>query len=317
MNKFPTATTPEEIRYLLQNTKITIGQIDTNGRCNAKCWYCPVRYEGNPVDYTYQTTPTELEHILTNLRNSKLFPQIGNFLYTCHYNEILLYKYLEELLELFRKYKFSTMILSNGTPLIPKRLDLLLKYPDVMKGICLNIPAFEEKDWMNKTGFTTSIYKILRDNLEYLDSVYPDATIQINHSTDPTSTYYTSKPDLEKIINGFKTAYPKLRIFEQGWLSDRAGSLSKIQVIKQLKTSKSIRTKGCKHSGSYGGRIYEWIHINSKGELFLCCDDFNMEYKFGSLLEKDFDDIWLSDEHVQTIMRAQESICTNCAFAIE
>lgn len=317
MNQFPTATTPEQIRELLRTTKITLGQIDTNGRCNAKCWYCPVRYEGNPTDYTRQTTPTELEHILVNLRESRLFPQTANFLYTCHYNEVLLYKYLEQLLELFRKYNFSTMILSNGTPLIPRTLDKLLKFPDVVKGICLNIPAFEESDWMNKTGFTPSIYKILRDNLDYLHTRFPSTTIQINHTTDSDSQFYTSRLELDKIISGFKSNYPNFNVFEQGWLSDRAGSLSKIQVIKQLKTNKSTRTKGCKHSGSYGGRIYEWVHINSKGELFLCCDDFNMEYKFGSLLEKNFDDIWLSDEHIQTILRAQESICTNCAFAIE
>jgi MoaA/NifB/PqqE/SkfB family radical SAM enzyme len=317
MNQFPTATTPEEIKYLLQKTKISSAQIDTNGRCNAKCWYCPVRYEGNPVDYTHQTTPAELEHILLNIRSSKLYPEISDFMYTCHYNEVLLYKYLEELLVLFRKYRFSTMILSNGTPLIPRKLDILLKYPDVMKGICLNIPAFEENDWMNKTGFTPSIYKTLRNNLDYLHIKFPGTTIQINHTKDSDSQFYTSQQELEKIINGFKSAYPSFNIYEQGWLSDRAGRLSKIHVIKPSGPVNQVRTKGCRHSGTNGGRIYEWLHINSKGDLFLCCDDFNMEYKFGSLLEKSFDDIWLSDEHVQTILRAQESICTDCVFAIK
>ena len=36
------------IKDKLKTQKIANMQLDPNGRCNVGCWYCPVRYHGNP-----------------------------------------------------------------------------------------------------------------------------------------------------------------------------------------------------------------------------------------------------------------------------
>ena len=38
------------IKENLQKYKIHQLQLDPYGVCNAKCWCCPVRYEGNPAE---------------------------------------------------------------------------------------------------------------------------------------------------------------------------------------------------------------------------------------------------------------------------
>src|SRR5690242_5066399 len=106
MSSSPIARNTEEIRKRLRETPLKTGQLDVNGRCNAKCWYCPVRYEGNPEEFAVQMSIEELDHILGNLRGSPLIPKEFWFLYTCHYNEVLLYPELDQLLATFEKHRF-------------------------------------------------------------------------------------------------------------------------------------------------------------------------------------------------------------------
>ncbi len=80
----------DEIHKALKESPLRLGQIDVNGTCNAKCWYCPVKYEGNPADFKVQMSLEQLDHILGNLRSSPLIPPSFKFLYSSHYNETLI-----------------------------------------------------------------------------------------------------------------------------------------------------------------------------------------------------------------------------------
>lgn len=314
--------TPNRIDILnaLKSAKIISGQLDINGRCNANCWYCPIKYEGNPEKYIYQTTTDELETILSNLRKSKLFPADVNFIYTCHYNEILLYKNFSEMIRIFRKYNFRTMVLSNGTPLTPSKIDLINKNKDVIVNIALNIPALEKDDWSLKSGFSKSVHPILINNLDYLNKNYTGAVVGVNCSTNTDvldhNGIHTNKEKTNAILNDFKEKYPNINSFLVDNLSDRASNLVKNNVFKQRILIKKNNISGCTHTNSNGGRVFTYVHINPKGELFLCCDDFNMNYTFGSLLEKRFDDIWLSEEHIDVIIKARNEICSTCQSSV-
>jgi len=94
-----TATTCDEIRSRLATTPVVIGQIDVNGKCNARCWYCPVRYEGHPVDSAVQMPIADLDRIQGTLRAAGCIAADFRFLYSCHYNEVLLYRLFPALLE--------------------------------------------------------------------------------------------------------------------------------------------------------------------------------------------------------------------------
>ena len=391
--KIPVASSREEIRERLLNTPLKIGQIDVNGKCNAKCWFCPVAYEGNPEKFAVQMPIEDLDHILGNLRTSKVLPPEFEFLYTSNYNEVLMYRHFDEMIPVFRKHGFRTLILSNGTPLTPRKTDVIKAKEDVIAGICLNIPAFEQDDWTKKVGLAASVHKQLMKNLDYLHERYA-ATIQINADPDQQfimkNGFHETREDVDRIASQFRERYPNFNVYILDSLSDRAGILEKYDVLtrksplpvfsfgtKSLQESTnwstwaswrlssgidpveifdvlvrngfllasirelfgerypSNREKwmsdqvlinsgeklrniiGCAHSASDGGRIYGWIHIAPTGDLFLCCDDYEMEFCFGNLLEKSFDDIWLSDEHVHAIERAHQSLCQGCNYRIE
>lgn len=305
-----------EIRNKLETTPISMGQFDLNGKCNAKCWYCPVKYEGNPQDFAVQMSIDDLNHIFKNLRSSPIFPQEMRFMYSCNYNEVLLYTHFSELVVALKRYNFTTMILSNGTPLTPDKIDIILDNPDIFWGIALNIPAFEREEWSIKSGMNRSIHKILLSNLDYLHSK-GNAIIQVNCTTSNYELLdkgiLTSDEHIKIISDGFKSRYPNFEIHVNTALSDRAGKLDKLKVLSK-KAKATNQVIDCSHSGS---RVYKWLHINAKGDLFICCDDFNMQYCFGNLLKSSLEDIWFSEDHIDAIIRQQAELCVSCVYRIE
>lgn len=315
------AFTTEQVIKGFETIPIVSGQLDLNGLCNAKCWYCPVKYEGNPEEFKTNTSVQDLEIILSKLRSSKRLVENFQYIYTCHYNEILLYPYFEEMLQLFRKYGFKTMILTNGTPLVKSKMDLILKYPDVVGGICLNIPDIDKEKWALKAGFSETVYNVLIKNLTYINEVYPSATIQVNTSLKPVKYLGIQNNDSEnqRIVTQFRSLFPNLALAVLTGLSDRANRLSEHQVLWSNKTTRFNHQRppvGCNHSDPNGGRIYSWFHINPKGDLFICCDDYDMKYNFGNLLVDDFDTIWTSTRHAEVVRQSQREMCINCASAV-
>ena len=315
-----TARDRDEILANLKNAPISVGQIDLNGLCNAKCWFCPVKYKDNPQEFATQMTPDQLRQVFKNLRSSTLFAQHVSFMYTSHYNEVLLHKNFEEMMDIFREYGFTTMILSNGTPLTPSKIDYIVKNRDVITGINLNIPAIEKQEWTIKAGMSESVHKTLMRNLHYLNDNYEGATIQINslviQGRAGPNAVYTDSQDCIRIEKEFQSLFPNITVNTNYYLSDRAGALVKEQVLVPLMSKATGKIIGCTHSTNPGGRLYSWVHINAKGELFLCCDDYEMNYRYGSLLEKPFDELWTSEEHVDQILRSQNEICRTCSAAI-
>jgi len=98
----------------LSKYKITDAQIDPFGFCNAKCWFCPVRYQKNPTHAAKHMPVDLLDKIFSELIKEKEKPNgvveaNFNHFYTAHYNEILLYKHLDEMLYLERHFSAVTI----------------------------------------------------------------------------------------------------------------------------------------------------------------------------------------------------------------
>jgi hypothetical protein len=330
--------------------KIQEMQLDPFGVCNAKCWFCPVKYRGNPTNGKEVMSVELLEKIIKNLIDERdkedglVHKNFGGF-YTAHYNEILLYPHFEELLQICQKYKLSFTVLSNGIPLTPEKINLIVKYKGVVNGICLNIPAFEPEIWSLRSGINIKQFDKLISNINYAMKTLPDMitnksfSIQVNGITKYSFTGmggwldkgpdFPSDMNLDPIDGELMTQVKKAKELFDGvqisgvpYLVDRAGLLDNIMTNKGSitrnlqKGNKNKKVIGCGNNKEVGGRPFGWIHINAAGKVFLCCNDYDMEIQFGDFKTQELKDFWGNDEHIKKIEESYQTICGECVFSI-
>ena len=340
----------EHIRQEFSQYKIHQMQLDPFGFCNAKCWFCPVKYRGNPKHAQDTMSVDLLDKILRNLIRERDLPnglvsKSFHGFYTAHYNEILLYKHFEDLLRICQELGLCFMVLSNGVPLTPEKVDLMLKYSGVVNGICLNIPAFEAEVWAKRSGMNARLFDKLLSNIRYAMSKLPHMvnnramSIQINgvnqHSFLENGGWITPGPEFPQDIDLdsgsgelvqqerlARQIFPGLQIFSVPSLIDRAGTLDHIMTNKKAivhwlqKGDASRQVTGCGNGREVGGRPVGWIHINSLGQTFLCCNDYDMEVVIGDFRNQELADFWGKEDHIEKIEQSYKTICRECASAL-
>lgn len=329
--------------------KISQLQLDPFGVCNAKCWFCPVSITGNAKNGKEIMSPVLLEKIIKNLIDERdkddglVSKNFGGF-YTAHYNEILLYPHFEELLKICQQYKLCFMVLSNGVTLTPEKIDLMNKYDGIVNGICLNIPAFERDVWSKRVGMNPKLFDKLISNINYAINNLPEMvkhktiSIQINgvheYSFEDKGGWLTKGPNFPtdidlNALNGelatqeriAKTLFPEMQIFSVPSLIDRAGSMSSVisnksSIIRNLQSNDESRNViRCGNGIEVGGRPIGWLHVNSQGKAFLCCNDVDMEFIIGDFNTNELSDFWGTDKHIEIIKNAYSTICKKCASA--
>lgn len=290
-----------------------------------------------------------VEKILANLHHERekedgIISKSLITIYSAHYGEVLLYKYFEDFLNLLRKYNFTTTIYSNGSTLTPDKVDLINCNREVVSAIILNVPSFDREVWSNRSGLHVNQYDKFMENLEYADthltavnstnlSESIDGLIMLINGVDENVWNNTTVPgkDLAALeidtdprrgerAKAYKFAQSKFKnfiIYKEHVLHDRAGLISNLisnqEFLEQrLATGEVI---GCKGYAVDTDRTTEWAHINPLGEIFLCCNDYNMDYVFGNLTEESLEEIWFSERHVETIKQARQEICRSCYYA--
>lgn len=321
-------------------------QLDPNGLCNSKCWFCPVAYVPNPPAGKKNMSIEMFEDIINQLIGGKgdwVHPRF-NGIWTAHYNEVLMYPYFEEMLEILEKNRLGTVILTNGTPMSKAKIDIMSKYPVAVRGICLNIPSAEAGSWSQLTGFPQTAHEKMLDNIDYLMSKMPDQverkqiSLQVNgvniHSLtesggwldlmedapefdlDPETGFLRTQTEL------FRERFPRLQVFEMSSLVDRAGYLDRYRVITNERaietklSSQGSRVVGCRNGYEVGGRPYGWLHINANGDLFICCNDYDFSTTYGNVNDKPLKELYLSGAHLDMIKHSFNTMCKSCASAI-
>tara|TARA_B100001287_G_scaffold266624_1_gene260767 strand:- start:98 stop:1021 length:924 start_codon:yes stop_codon:yes gene_type:complete len=304
-------------------TKIRYAQVDTNGLCNAGCWFCPVAYEGNPKEYVNQMTPDQFRNIIHQIHINKggIVSEAFNGIYMSHYNEMLLWRYLEEGLQILREYKMGVMVLTNGTTLVPKKVDMLNNYQDVLYGICINAPIWTDRDlFAKRVNMRPKLFDRLVENVDYAYANYKNKnslSIQINgHDRESGAIKGPKFPkdldpfELDRQVAAARQRYPDINVFKQPHLIDRVG------LIDDYISSEPFIKKGAEVIGCNGKRDTEWLHINANADLFLCCNDYHMEYKYGNLNHQDLKDAWMSPKHKMVMKHAFGEICQQCTSAV-
>jgi radical SAM protein with 4Fe4S-binding SPASM domain len=315
----------EDIRRNLRVNKINVAQLDPNGLCNSKCWYCPVKYKGNPKEFINQMPIDDVEHILQNIRNSSLLSNNFTDILLNNFNEIFLYKYFDKLIELLGKYKFTTLILTNCTTLNDEHIKIILNNKNIIRDLWIHIPIFDRELWKEQTGLTDKLFDRLCKNLDELHGKV-NATVHLSGVNDGEYSNIFQKKYNNSIIlkedrfeesrKKFISRYPKFKI-EVDFIIDRAGILSEYSAFKNenlLPLTENEIVSGCNFL--YGGisRLFNWLTINSVGDVFLCCNDFDMKYRFGNLLQQSLDECWQSEQHIDAIIDIFNDNCSKCIF---
>lgn len=338
------------IREQFKQFKIHQMQLDPYGVCNARCWFCPVKYKGNPTSGKEVMSPELLRKIIENLIEERekedglVHKHFGGF-YTAHYNEILLYPHFEELLKICQEYRLCFMVLSNGIPLTPEKVDLINKYKGVVNGICLNTPAFEPEIWSLRSGINIKQFDKLISNIKYAMEQLPDMvqnksfSIQVNGSNEfsfsdkggwlDKGPDFPSNMDLDPITGELATQVKKakelfsgMQVFPVPSLIDRAGLLDHVMTNKDSikrnlqHNNENKKVIGCGNGREVGGRPIGWVHVNASGKVFLCCNDYDMEVQFGDFKTQTLADFWGEEQHIQKIQESYDTMCRNCASAI-
>lgn len=331
------------IRSRLKAYQIQRLAIDLFGFCNAKCWYCPVKYIPQPESGMKQIPIEDVEKIFRKLiveretPNGVVSPDFDLFL-TTHYSEVLLYKDFEKLLELAKHYGLKTFILSNGVNLTPDKLAIINKYtPSVIQEIGLNVPAYENAEiWSKRSGFPAKRFDELMANLKNLHDhpvtrKLPGRVKLIVNGVNELSFKTGSLKkgpkfdelgiDLDLLTGEHQRQvdiatklFPKFDI-EKSELIDRTGLIGQY-ITEEDYMKKRMKNRTVVGCNNWGDRNYEWLSVNSNGDAILCCNDYNFEYVFGNIVEQELSEMWHSDKHVETIDRAYGNICTKCSAAV-
>lgn len=297
-------------------------QLDPFGFCNSKCFFCPVRYYGNP-DIGRTTMPKDLlEKIVNNILEEKgrLVDAKLWHIYTAHYNEILLYKHLEFFLNLFSQNKLATTILTNGTPLTKRRMDLLLAYRPAIAQIVINMPAYTPTSWAKATGFMALDFAPLVAQLcyafEQCAAVGISMSIVCNWPENSNTVQVgknVSEYD-ERSHEQVKELFGNVPFVHIAGLSDRASLIPSTTFSNILPKNK--RVIGCNNMATNGlGRPESWLHINARGKAFLCCNDFYFDHVFGDFVTQKLADFWNTPDHLQVVSHARNTICSSCNCA--
>jgi hypothetical protein len=323
----------------LVETKLDSIQLDPFGYCNNACWFCPRGYIPNPRVYRKHMPLDLMEHIIKQFVDGKGTICVDNFwhIWTGHYNEIILYRHFGGFLDLLKKYKLCTTVLSNCLNFNDTNIRQICDGVDagVIVGICLNVPAGEPGAFQRYTGQPVSKFQSMVDGTQKLLNSLPVEFTDRNVVSVVVNGVDDDSPDQRKMLGPnaphipaddhnkqfrlLTDLFPRAHVYKSGGLLDRGGHLTRLGAFSHsnLYARMDEDVIGCHNCGDIGGRPFAWAHINSIGELFLCCVDYSFEYTFGSLATTPLAELWYSRDHVKMLMKAFDGICRTCCSAIK
>jgi len=316
--------------------KIDYINIDPNGLCNAKCWFCPVAYVGNPKNNIGTMSIETMEDIFKQLDKGR-GDWVNENIYNTpiHFNEVLLYPYFEEMLKLHEKYNIKLGIYTNGVNLTKEKTNLIKKYKHVVNQVILNIPSLNQEQWAKFTGFNIKIFPKLIENLKYAEqeffNIYSsnDFYIMANGINEKSlfqnggtidilemAPHYDMDLDtgtLANIVKEMQEMFPKINIWGRNNLGDRTGVLEELKIISYqnaINTKSSGKVIGC--SAKFDDRLY----ISATGNVYICCVDFNYETVYANIKDKTIKEIWTGNERKLALKKAYGTLCSECIYGI-
>jgi hypothetical protein len=235
-------------------------QIDPNTSCNERCVYCPVSLR--PRRSQVMSMP-DFRRVLVQLRP---YRATLRRVALSSYNEPTLDPHFLRRAEALREEGLPLWLISNGSGLTPAKTDALLRLG--VDEVELNIPSVDPAEYRALKG-VDDLALVLRNTRHLLERGMK-AVIHVHGRGDAAHAARARR--LRAHFRGRPA-----RVLH--WISsDRAGHLGgewKMNVRHE-------RLGGCRCNGS---RVINWVHINARGDCFLCCQDFAEKYQAGNVFK--------------------------------
>lgn len=275
--------------------------IEANTVCNQACYFCPVSI--NPRE-EYSMSIDFYEDILRQL---SAYRDTVELVFMISYNEPTADKRFVDQVRLIKKYGFHPAVNTNATGLTPSRSDEIMDMGGVGY-LSVNLSTMDRERYKKDRG-GDHVGTVIR-NLDYIKdkkiAEYMDIAVLGMGDEDHIRSF-------REIAEHFSESYFNVKY---SILTNRAGYLS--LGLKTDNPHKKLR--GCSLLGS---RPFQHLHINPKGECFLCCQDYNNAYIVGDLNRQTVDEVLTGPEFAKMrrwIYGTEEApadfICRGCRDAI-
>lgn len=241
-------------------------QIQTSTMCTARCRICPYRTsmlaKQNAVmsDAVFKTIFRRLGEACVEIPKLPLYMQ----------NEPLTDpKYLDRLDFALSHVGRGTVEVSTNTSLLTREISrkLVQLAKNRKLTMILSFQGTDKKSFEEMTGL--SYHKCLKNVRAFLEESQAGGPRVVIHSygnEKEVLRYWSEKCAIWKLVR-----YPKIKTISY---TNRAGNLSGKYAYKvqKPKLEKCIRHWG-------------WLHFNWKGDLIICCNDYENEVVFGNIME--------------------------------
>ena len=282
--------------------RLKIVSLETMTACNQKCYFCPVSIAPRE-DYSM---PVEFfEHIVNMLTNYR--PTIESVFLQSYNEPTLDRRFVDQCRTLFAA-DLPVAILSNGTGLIPSKVDALVE-AGPLRYLCINLSTLDRHRYQHDRG-GDHVGLVLR-NLDYAKDRPLASTMKIVVLGIGDEQHDRDYEQIGQRFNGSRFEV------ERHVVMDRAGWLD----VGLKPPERKRHLAGCDNVGS---RPLQHLHITPRGKCVLCCEDYDERYVVGDLTASTIAEVLEGDEiarlrrWVYGMEEAPEDfICRNCIFARE
>lgn len=269
--------------------------------CNQACYFCPVSID-----------PRE-DHFMSLELYENIVKQLAEYkesieaVFMINYNEPTVDKNFVDQVRILKKYDLVPAINTNGTGLTPKRIDAIMEMGRVGY-LSVNLSTMDRESYRadRKGDHINNVMK----NMDYVKDKHIAEIMDIAVLGKGDEVH---KKDFLQIAEYFEDSYFNVKYWV---VRDRAGYLE----VGRKTNAPHKELKGCEMIGS---RPIQHLHINPKGECFLCCEDYENAYIVGDLNKETVNEVLTGPE--MTKMRRwiygieeapDDFICRHCVNAV-
>jgi len=249
--------------------------IESTTSCNARCVFCPVSSHPLP--------PAEMNIEQFQAILQKLKPLHLEWVSLNHYNEPLLDRAFLSKVQLLKQAGLKLWLFTNGILLQEKIIQALASLGNTY-AVSINLPSPDPIEYEQLMGI--AMHPKLLQHVQAAAAAGIRVYVCVN---GPKEQSHRNKKLLDQLFqNGSHCGvYAHFSHNRAGWVQNSS-------VFQPLHWDGPLF--GCQ-------RMFEHLHINHQGQVFLCCQDYDQKYILGDLMQQSVHEILAGD--IATHLRQQ------------